>query len=33
MKRRHFTEGGDAGNREELINQFVARMNWCAACQ
>lgn len=27
MKRRHFTEGGDAGNREELINQFVARMN------
>jgi large subunit ribosomal protein L7e len=27
QKRRHFTEGGDAGNREELINQLVARMN------
>jgi len=25
-KRRHFTEGGQAGNREELINNLVARM-------
>jgi len=23
----HFSEGGDAGNREELINKLVARMN------
>jgi len=23
----HFAEGGDAGNREELINKLVARMN------
>jgi large subunit ribosomal protein L7e len=23
----HFAEGGDSGNREELINQLVARMN------
>jgi hypothetical protein len=22
----HFNEGGDAGNREELINQLVQRM-------
>jgi large subunit ribosomal protein L7e len=27
MKRRHFVEGGDAGNREELINRLVRRMN------
>jgi large subunit ribosomal protein L7e len=27
QKRRHFTEGGDAGNREELINQLVKLMN------
>jgi len=27
QKRRHFTEGGDAGNREELINQLVKTMN------
>eukprot|EP00808_Paulinella_micropora_P005906 g53786.t1 len=26
-KRKHFTEGGDAGNRQELINQLVKRMN------
>lgn len=26
-KTTHFTEGGDAGNREELINQLIARMN------
>jgi len=26
-KRRHYTEGGDAGNREEDINQLVQRMN------
>lgn len=26
-KRIHFNEGGDAGNREELINEFVRRMN------
>mmetsp|Transcript_14696 Transcript_14696/g.16309 ORF Transcript_14696/g.16309 Transcript_14696/m.16309 type:complete len:242 (+) Transcript_14696:123-848(+) len=25
-KRTHFVEGGDAGNREELINRFVAPM-------
>merc|ERR1711976_1001111 len=23
----HFSEGGDAGNREELINKLVAKMN------
>lgn len=23
----HFTEGGDAGNREEYINELIARMN------
>jgi large subunit ribosomal protein L7e len=23
----HFTEGGDAGNREELINELIQRMN------
>jgi large subunit ribosomal protein L7e len=23
----HFSEGGDAGNREELINKLVGRMN------
>jgi large subunit ribosomal protein L7e len=27
QKRRHFTEGGEAGARDELINQLVARMN------
>jgi len=27
QKRRHYTEGGDAGNREEDINKFVKRMN------
>jgi len=27
QKRRHFTEGGDSGNREEAINEFVRRMN------
>jgi len=27
QKRRHFTEGGDAGNREEHINQLVKLMN------
>jgi len=27
QKRRHFAEGGDAGNREELINNLVRRMN------
>jgi len=27
QKRRHFTEGGQAGSRDELINQLVARMN------
>jgi large subunit ribosomal protein L7e len=27
QKRRHYSEGGDAGNREEDINQLVARMN------
>jgi large subunit ribosomal protein L7e len=27
MKRRHFDEGGDAGQRDELINQLVKRMN------
>lgn len=26
-KNTHFVEGGDAGNREELINDLVARMN------
>lgn len=26
-KGKHFTEGGDYGNREELINEFVRRMN------
>jgi len=26
-KLKHFTEGGDAGNREELINNMIARMN------
>lgn len=26
-KRRHFAEGGDAGNREEEINKLIARMN------
>jgi len=26
-KRLHFAEGGDAGNREELINALIARMN------
>jgi len=26
-KRKHFAEGGDAGNREEYINKFVRRMN------
>jgi large subunit ribosomal protein L7e len=26
-KFRHFIEGGDLGNREEFINQLVARMN------
>lgn len=26
-KRLHFAEGGDAGNREELINKLVRRMN------
>lgn len=23
----HFAEGGDAGNREELINELISRMN------
>lgn len=27
IKRRHFVEGGDYGNREELINALVKRMN------
>eukprot|EP00127_Corallochytrium_limacisporum_P006733 Clim_evm3s235 gene=Clim_evmTU3s235 len=27
LKRRHFIEGGDYGNREHLINELVARMN------
>lgn len=27
MKRRHFIEGGDAGNREEQINGLIAAMN------
>ena len=27
QKTRHFIEGGDHGNREELINQLVRRMN------
>merc|ERR1711976_1097518 len=26
-KRNHFVEGGDAGNREQLINSFVQKMN------
>jgi large subunit ribosomal protein L7e len=26
-KRLHFAEGGDAGNREELINELIQRMN------
>ena len=26
-KANHFIEGGDAGNREKYINQFVQRMN------
>jgi len=26
-KRIHFAEGGDAGNREELINELIQRMN------
>ena len=26
-KRLHFIEGGDAGNRQELINKLIARMN------
>merc|ERR1712146_625424 len=26
-KRKHFAEGGDAGNREEYINKLVRRMN------
>lgn len=26
-KRTHFTEGGDAGNREELINELIQKMN------
>ena len=26
-KRNHFIEGGDAGNREEKINDLVRRMN------
>lgn len=26
QKRRHFVEGGDFGNRESLINKFLARM-------
>lgn len=26
-KLKHFTEGGDAGNREDLINRLVRRMN------
>ena len=26
-KGNHFNEGGDAGNREELINKLVQRMN------
>lgn len=26
LKRRHFCEGGDAGNRQDHINAFVARM-------
>jgi len=27
VKRNHFTEGGDYGNREEKINNLVRRMN------
>jgi 60S ribosomal protein uL30 len=27
QKRRHYTEGGDAGNREEDINKLIKRMN------
>ena len=27
LKRKHFIEGGDAGNREEKINDLVRRMN------
>jgi len=26
-KRIHFAEGGDAGNREELVNELISRMN------
>merc|ERR1712070_324082 len=26
-RRQHFSEGGEAGNREELINKLVRRMN------
>jgi len=26
QKRRHYTEGGDAGNREEEINKFIKRL-------
>jgi len=26
-KGKHFTEGGDYGNREQEINKFVGRMN------
>jgi large subunit ribosomal protein L7e len=26
-KRLHFVEGGQAGNREEKINNFIRRMN------
>lgn len=27
-KRNHYVEGGDAGNRENFINELVRRMNW-----
>lgn len=27
MKRRHYIEGGDAGNRQEEINKLIAKMN------
>ncbi|RRT54309.1 hypothetical protein GW17_00007149 [Ensete ventricosum] len=26
-KRRHYVEGGDAGNREDYINELIRRMN------
>jgi len=30
-KRNHYVEGGDAGNRENYINELIRRMNWAVA--